>query len=94
MTFAYTVETKSGFPQRAGHMWESFGTFTNDSSDCGGDIETGLSYVYHFEASIEDQSSAPSTDVGINETFPLSGGAVTIVTTKGLDGTWLAKGKR
>lgn len=94
MTFSYTVDTKSGFPQRDGHMWKSFGTFTNGTSDTGGDIDTGLSYVYHFSATIQGQSDATARSVGVNETFPLSGGVVTIVTTSGLDGTWEAIGKR
>lgn len=68
-----------------------YGSFTNGAGDSGGDIATGLNNVEmcmltHSGAAAV--ASAPS----INETFPLAGGDVTIVTTTGADGYWIAVG--
>jgi len=73
-------------------MKANFGTFTNGASDCGGDIDTGLSTVYAFIPAITG-SSAPAEGVAVNESFPLASGTVTIVTKAGVDGIWFALGK-
>jgi len=93
MTFTYSVETKKGIPELMGVSYVSYGTFTNGSSDCGGDIYTGLSYVRSFHPSITG-TSAPTESVAVNETFPKSSDGITIVTTSGTDGTWVAFGDR
>ena len=74
-----------------GNKRVKWGTFTTSSTDTGGDISTGLTRVdmmllQHSGAS--DVDDAPA----VNETFPLSGGDVTIVHTASADGYWLAIG--
>ena len=74
-----------------GNKRVKWGTFTTSSTDTGGDISTGLTRVdmmllQHSGAS--DVDDAPA----VNETFPLSGGDVTIVHTTSADGYWLAIG--
>jgi hypothetical protein len=74
-----------------GNKRVKWGTFTTSSTDTGGDIATGLTRVdimllQHSGAS--DVDDAPA----VNETFPLSGGDVTIVHTASADGYWLAIG--
>ena len=68
-----------------------FGTFTNGSSDTGGDIATGLSQVEVVQLS-HSGSGAVASAPSVNETLPLSSGDVTIVTTANADGFWLAIG--
>ncbi len=74
-----------------GNKRVKWGTFTTSSTETGGDIATGLTRVdmmllQHSGAS--DVDDAPA----VNETFPLSGGDVTIVHTASADGYWLAIG--
>ena len=74
-----------------GNKRVKWGTFTTSSTETGGDISTGLTRVdmmllQHSGAS--DVDDAPA----VNETFPLSGGDVTIVHTTSADGYWLAIG--
>lgn len=74
-----------------GNKRVKWGTFTTSSTDTGGDIATGLTRVdmmllQHSGAS--DVDDAPA----VNETFPLSGGDVTIVHTASANGYWLAIG--
>lgn len=74
-----------------GNKRVKWGTFTTSSSETGGDIATGLTRVdmmllQHSGAS--DVDDAPA----VNETFPLSGGDVTIVHTASANGYWLAIG--
>ena len=74
-----------------GNKRVKWGTFTTSSTDTGGDIATGLTRVdmmllQHSGASVATDAPA------VTETFPLSGGDVTIVTTKSADGYWLAIG--
>ena len=92
MTFAYSVKTPKGIPMRMGVGAVSWGTFTNDTSDCGGDIYTGLSYIEAFVPGITG-SSAPADGVAVNETFPKSSDGITIVTKKGVDGVFIAFGR-
>lgn len=68
------------------------GTFTNTSGSSGGDVATGLRRVLHFDPVYT--GTAVGTQVpAVNETLPLSGGDVTIVTEADLDGTWVALGE-
>jgi hypothetical protein len=76
---------------KSGDKATTWGTFTNGSSDTGGDINTGL--VICESISIEFTGSAAVADaVAINESFPCSGSAVTIVTTADAVGIWRAIG--
>ena len=92
MTFTYASKTHNGVPKLFGTVWANYGTFTNGSSDCGGDIQTQLSYVEAIFLQPTGTSALASQPV-YNETLPKTGGDVTIVTTKGVDGVWLALGR-
>ena len=55
-----------------------YGTFTNDTTE-GGDVVTGLARTEMFL--IQPTGSAVnSNEASVNETFPLDGGDVTVVT--------------
>lgn len=86
---AFSTEIK-GYG-KSGDKTTTWGTFTNGVSDTGGDINTGL--VVCETLSIEFTGSAAVADAAaINETFPCSGDAVTIVTTANASGIWRAVG--
>lgn len=74
-----------------GNKRVKWGTFTTSGSDTGGDISTGLTRV---DMMLLQHSGATDVDdaPAVNETFPLSGGDVTIVHTASADGYWLAIG--
>lgn len=87
MTFAAAVTSKTVFGNKRVH----FGTFTNGASDTGGDIDTGLRSCE--EMFLQHGGSAVATNApAVNETLPVAGSAVTIVTTAGFDGRWMAIG--
>ena len=76
---------------KSGDKTTTWGTFTNGGSDTGGDINTGL--VICESLSIEFTGSAVVSDAAaINESFPCSGNAVTIVTAADAGGIWRAVG--
>ena len=66
------------------------GTYTCTSSTTGGDIDTGLSMVYGFFLQPSGAAVVSSFPV-YNETLPKSG-AITIVTTTGSIGSFMAIG--
>lgn len=69
----------------------TFGTFTNGGGDTGGDIKTGL-HRCEFLA-LQHKGSAVATNAPVvNETLPVDGSAVTVVTDDGADGNWFAFG--
>jgi hypothetical protein len=75
----------------SGPKARTFGTFTNAGGDTGGNIDTGLRMcesikLTHTGAAVV--ASAPS----VNETLPVAGNAITIVTVDGADGLWEAIG--
>jgi len=80
------------FKGLAGDKWFSYGTFTNGVGDEGGDIDTQLDFV---EICVISHTGTTVTTNGpvIDETFPVDGSKVTIVTDSGVDGTWIAFGK-
>jgi hypothetical protein len=87
MVFASSVTKETVF----GNMRVRMGTFTQESNTTGGDIKTGLNTV----ASILVQpkgSAVTANSAVVNETLPLAGGDVTIVTDADVDGTWIAYG--
>ena len=88
MTFAYTlIERYSIFGDKS----VAYGTFTNGASDSGGDVKTGLKIVEMFVLTVKATTSAATAPV-VNETFPLKGGDVTIVSAADQDGFWFAIG--
>ena len=87
MAFAYTITRDTVM----GNMRIKWGTFTNTADEEGGDIKTGFTrthWLIPFHSGSAAVASAPVAD----ETFPLSGGDVTIVTTANADGYWVACG--
>jgi len=87
MAFAYTKDWISIF----GTKKVSGGTWTNGAADTGGDIQTGLNRVDSMFLTVKATTSA-ATAPAVDETLPLSGGAVTIVSAADQDGTWMAVG--
>ena len=74
-----------------GSQLEIRGTFASSGGSTGGDILTGLHnctslVLQHTGAAVV--ASAPV----VNETFPVAGGAMTIVTVADASGIWIAKG--
>jgi len=70
----------------------SFGTYTNGTAgDTGGNVDTGLKTCEHFQIQPKG-SSVIATQSVVNETFPLAGSAITIVTSDDEDGYWSAIG--
>lgn len=87
MAFAYTIEDR----ENMGDTWKVWGTFTNTGGGTGGDIKTGLKKVYYMK--LQHTAAAVVADAPVcDETFPLSSGDVTIVTTADADGIWEAFG--
>lgn len=72
-----------------GNKRVNFGTFANASSTTGGDVNTGLRSCEMFFA-IPGGSSAQ--EIAVNETLPVAGSAVTIVTEANASGYWMAIG--
>lgn len=75
----------------SGSKARTWGTFTNTAGSSGGNIDTGLRMcesikLQHGGAAVV--ASAPA----VNETLPVAGSAVTIVTTADADGFWEAIG--
>lgn len=87
MAFAFEIQDQTVF----GNKRIVFGTYTNGGGDTGGDIETGLTVCESIQ--LTQTGSAVTTGAPVvNETLPVSGGDVTIVTDDGADGTFFAIG--
>ena len=67
------------------------GTYTNASGDSGGDVDTALIMCESLVLQPNDTAVIANAAV-VNETLPVSGAAVTIVTTASEDGVWIAEG--
>jgi len=91
MTFSYSRNTRKKI-DLFGTTYATWGTFTNGATDSGGDIDTGLGYVYSVFLQHKGGTAVATAPV-VNETLPKSGGTVTIVTAAGADGFWLALGE-
>lgn len=88
MAFAYTTQKTGVF----GDLYYAIGTFTNGGADTGGDITiTNMKKVYKFQIQ-ETGASVQANKSVVNETMPLEGNVVTIVTDADADGTWFALG--
>jgi len=87
MAFTYTILGQTIF----GDKRIVYGTFTSNGGSTGGDILTGLTVLENLQCTLRGASAAANA-LAINETFPLSGGAATIVTLADLSGTFLAIG--
>lgn len=87
MAFASAVVEETVF----GNKRVVIGTFASSSSGTGGDITTGLTNCDAFF--LQPKGSAVTANESVvNETFPLAGGVVTIVTDADLTGTFMAIG--
>lgn len=86
MAFSSSILTKTIEGIKRVH----WGSWTSPSAT-GGDIATGLGRVDICEIWHKGSSTEAAVAV-VNETFPLAGGAVTIVATSGDTGYWKAVG--
>ena len=85
MAFSSAITGKSVF----GNKVITYGTYTNSSSS-GGDIDTGLKLCESIH--LQPGGGAASTSA-VNETLPIDGSAVTIVTASNVSGYWFAFGQ-
>lgn len=92
MAFASAILTSTGGSEVFGGRKVVFGTFTNTGGSTGGDISTGLTRVDAIFLTHTGSSVVASAPV-VNETLPLRGSAVTIVTVADADGNWMALGE-
>jgi len=87
MAFSTTISQN---PIAVGNRRMSWGTFSC-ASVATGDIDTGLRLCENIV--LQQVSSAVVADAPVvNETLPVAGSAVTIVTTLGAAGNWVAWG--
>ena len=87
MAFASAISGRGNMGNRA----FTFGTFTNGVADKGGNINTGL-HRCEFISLQHNKSAAIANQPVVNETLPVDGSAVTIVTDADEDGYWWAIG--
>lgn len=88
MAFASAITQR---PSAFGNKRFSMGTYTNGSGDTGGNINTGLRSC-EFICLQPGGSSVIATAPVVNETLPVAGTAVTVVTADNEDGNWFAVG--
>jgi hypothetical protein len=88
MAFTSTVTGRSKMATKN----VTWGTWTESASGTGGNIDTGLTKC-DFIALQQTASSVVADAPVVNETLPVDGDAVTIVTTAGADGYWWAMGR-
>lgn len=87
MAFTTTITNQTVF----GNKRVVMGTFVSDGGSTGGDIATGLQKVDNIILQHTGAAVVASAPV-VNETLPLSGGNVTIVTVANTSGTFIAYG--
>lgn len=87
MAFTTTITSKTVFGNKRRHC----GTFLSASSSAGGDINTGLRICEHINLTHVSSAVVASAPV-VNETLPVAGSAVTIVTVANTGGYWEATG--
>ncbi len=82
MAFSFAISGR----ENLGSVNMLWGTFTQGSTDSGGDITTGMSGVMAFGA-------IPTNVDSFQPKYSASGGTVTLVTGNDVDGNWFAIGK-
>lgn len=93
MTFTYTRNPRKKL-DLFGTTWVTFGTWTASGTESGGDIDTGLHYLYGMQLT-PVATSATAAAPTINETIPGAvGHAVSILFTSGVEGHWIAYGEK
>ena len=85
---AFIVVNQSDANTNLGKLRVVIGTYENTAGSTGGEVTTGLSQVLGFFANNKIAEKAAR----VNESFPLQGGDVTIVTAADDDGHWIAFG--
>jgi len=75
----------------SGSKARTWGTYTNGGGDIGGDIDTGLRMCELIKLTPKGAAVNANAPV-VNETLPIAGSAITIVTDDGADGYWDAIG--
>lgn len=87
MAFASTISHRTF----EGDEMVNRGTYASSGGSTGGDIDTGLSVCSHLQ--LQPKGSSVATNApAVNETYPVAGNAVTIVTDANEEGYWEAKG--
>jgi hypothetical protein len=86
MAFASTLTDRASMGNKLVH----YGTFASSGGDQGGDINTGLLKCEHIQFTAN--AAAVGNDPVVNETLPVDGSAVTIVTDANEVGYWMAIG--
>ena len=89
MAFGSTIEGSSVF----GNRRVAWGTYTSDTGSTGGDIVTGLESVESFMLQAKSTAIQVAGGPVVNETLPIAGSAVTIVTVADAVGYWFAFGR-
>jgi len=89
MVFTSTVTRKTV----QGNRKVIYGTFTNTGGSSGGDIVPGLKRMDYVQLQYSGTSVLQANSPVINETFPFSGTACTIVTETDANGHWVAVGR-
>ncbi len=87
MSFASAITGRGNMGNKA----FVFGTFTNAGGDTGGNVNTGL-HRCEFMALQHNAGAVVANQPVVNETLPVDGSAVTIVSDDGADGYWWAFG--
>jgi len=86
MTFVSTMER----PIQKGTEYEQRGTYLSDSGDSGGDIAIAINHCTAFD--LYPQGSAVASQGAVNETYPITGKSVSVVTAANVGGIWIAYG--
>lgn len=86
MSFTSTISGRG----KLMNQWITWGTFTNGSTDAGGEISTGLSLVDTCQITVTSHLGSEVPKVTKNSS---SSGEITIVTSDGCEGEWLAIGR-
>lgn len=88
MAFTSTITDRSKMATKN----VTWGTFTNDGGSTGGDVNTGLTVCDGLYL-IKNGDAVDASQYAVNETLPVAGSAVTIVTTADVSGYWWAFGR-
>lgn len=75
----------------AGNKMVTFGTYVSDGGSTGGNVDTGL-HSCEFISLTQNKSAVIANDPVVNETLPVAGSAVTIVTDANEGGYFMAIG--
>lgn len=87
MAFAYTITRTTVFGDRK----IVYGTYASSASGTGGDIVTGLTLCEQLQLTQTGSAVTANAPV-VNETLPVAGGTVTIVTDADATGQFIAIG--